>query len=291
MLVAPAGSGVFPAFRVRFFSVSSPGSQTGAIRVESGGCTRLDEACLQGGPGTAGEAAARVSVVLALSSALTTPPSAAMTVRGDFGANANTTLINVDNNQGGVTLNAGGDVPTMPILVTVPGTPGDLSMQANDPSLSGQTAEQFFTSLFRMDANTYRSQPAMVRLSGCATDCSAALAQAVQDNPGRPIWVDGDLTLASNATIGDATNPVVIVASGNIDFFPGATVEIFGLVYSQAPDWSNTGGGAVVRGAMVAEGNFGGIGAPTVEYDRAILERLRLLNGSLVRVPGSWRDF
>ncbi len=96
VLAAPAGSGAFPAFRIRFFRVTLP-DQPGAVRIESTGCTRLDDACLQSAQGTAGEAAARVSVVLALSPALTTPPSAAMTVRGAFdAAAANTALINVD---------------------------------------------------------------------------------------------------------------------------------------------------------------------------------------------------
>ncbi len=190
-----------------------------------------------------------------------------------------------------MTLNAGGNAPTpMPNLYTVPGTPGELSVQADDTSLSGQTAAEFFTSFFRMAPATYRSQPVLVTLSGCAVDCSATLAQAVQDNPGRPIWVDGDLALVSDVVLGTALEPVVIGASGNINFL-APSIEIFGLVYSQAPDWNNAGSGAIVHGAMVAEGNFIGSGAPTVEYDREILERLRLLSGSLVRVPGSWRDF
>ena len=29
----------------------------------------------------------------------------------------------------------------------------------------------------------------------------------------------------------------------------------------------------------------------TIEYDPAVLNQLRLASGSLVRVPGSWRDF
>jgi hypothetical protein len=167
-------------------------------------------------------------------------------------------------------------------------------VQRNDAVLAGQDETQFFASLFRMAAATYRSQPAVVTLSGsgCAPDCSDALAAAVRDNPGRPIWVDGDLGLVSNIAggLGSAAAPVVIGASGKINFAATTPIEVFGLVYSQAPVWNNAGSGAVVRGAMVAEGNFGG-GAPTVEYNRDILERLRLLSGSLVRVPGSWRDF
>ncbi len=43
-LSAPSGSGVFPAFRVRF--TANDLSRPGLIRIESNGCTKLDDACL-----------------------------------------------------------------------------------------------------------------------------------------------------------------------------------------------------------------------------------------------------
>jgi hypothetical protein len=42
---------------------------------------------------------------------------------------------------------------------------------------------------------------------------------------------------------------------------------------------------------VVAEDNITGTGATTVTYNADVLRRLRQNTGSLVRLPGSWRDF
>jgi hypothetical protein len=46
-----------------------------------------------------------------------------------------------------------------------------------------------------------------------------------------------------------------------------------------------------VFGAVVAEGALTVAGAPTISFDPAILRTIGLTQGSLVRIPGSWRDF
>jgi len=289
VLAAPSGTGSYPAFRVRFEPVGQPG----AVRVESVGCTRLVEACLSDGQGTAGEAAARVSVVVSISSALATPPAAALTVRGNLNVGASAIrLQNTDHASNGITAHAGGAATmTSPQLTTVPGTPTESSVVDNDASLAALTGAQMFTSTFRMAKPTYKQQAAMVVLDDCATACSAKLAAAVQGYPGRVLWVEGDMTLDADVVLGSATEPVLIVATGNINL-DAASVQIFGLLYSQSADWANDGLGAVtVQGAAVAEGNFNGTGTPTIQYDPVILERLKLGTGTMVRVPGSWRDF
>lgn len=285
-LVAPTGSGVYPAFRVRFEPVGQPG----AVRIESVGCTRLVESCLAAGQGTAGEAAARVSVVVALNSALATPPTAALTARGEVDAASH--LHNTDRTTGGITANAGGSVTLSPAqLTTVPGTPAESSIVESDASLAALTAEQMFTSTFRSAKLAYKQQAAAIVLNDCATACSAKLAEAVQRHPGRVLWVEGDMTLESDVVLGSADEPVLIVATGNINL-DAASAQIFGLLYSQAADWSNAGAGTVtVQGAAVAEGNFFGAGTPAIRYDAEILKRLKQGTGTMVRVPGSWRDF
>ena len=121
------------------------------------------------------------------------------------------------------------------MLTTLPGTPVAASIvdQSNDASLSSLSPQQMFASLFRMAPGTYRMQPAAVRLEDCAVNCSAKLIEAVQANPGSMLWVDGDMTIDSNVTLGSALKPVLIVASGSIRF-DAASVRIYGLVYSQA---------------------------------------------------------
>jgi hypothetical protein len=197
---------------------------------------------------------------------------------------------NTDAASNGLTAHAGGNLPAMPNLLTVPGSPGPLSAIGNDPELAALTPAQMFASVFRMSPDEYRRQPAAVTVDDCAASCSAKLAQAVQDHPGRPIWIDGDATFEADVVLGSALEPVIIVAGGNVQF-AAPSIRINGLLYSRAADWNNTGNGAIVQGAAVAEGNFGGIGAPTFLYEPDILRRLNVSSGSLVRVPGSWRDF
>ena len=287
VLADPGLDGNFPAFRVRFLEVGQPG----LVRVISTGCTRLDDACLNGGQGSAGEAASTVSVVLALSSALASPPSAALTVRGalDVGAAA-IRLVNTDPNTNGLTAAAGG-VITMPaaVLSSAPGSPAELSWLSEDPTLASLDAAHMFTDVFRLSAATYRLQPAARRITDCAAACKDKLADAVQSFPGQVLWVDGDLTIEADVVLGSAAEPVLIVASGNV-VFAAADIRIFGLIYSQAADWNNAGS-ALVQGAAIAEGNFVGNGTPAFQYDADILKRLRLSSGSMVLVPGSWRDF
>ena len=79
----PAGGGVHAGFRICFEAVDPP--QPGVVRVVSTGRTSfVDRPCEERGEGTAGEAAATVSVVVALSSGLAAPPGVALTVRGDL---------------------------------------------------------------------------------------------------------------------------------------------------------------------------------------------------------------
>ena len=288
-LAAPGGTGQYPAFRISFEPVAQPG----AVRVESVGCTRLDENCLSTGQGSGGEAAARVSVVVAINSALATPPVAALTARGNIDVGgALLRLLNMDAASGGITAHAGGTVTVPPAqLRSVPGTPAEASVVDSDANLAALSAEHMFSATFRMAKSRYREQGGAVVLTDCAAACSTKLRDAVQAFPGRVIWVEGDMTIESDVALGSVAEPVLIVSSGNVALDAGS-VQIVGLLYSQAVDWDNAGLGAVtVQGAAVAEGNFIGDGTPLIQYDPAVLKTLRLGTGTMVRVPGSWRDF
>ena len=292
----PAGGGTHPAFRVCFEAVNPP--QPGVVRVVSTGRTTfVDQSCDERGEGTAGEAAATVSVVVALSSALPAPPLAALTAVGNLGVFvppwiAGLTLVNTDPQANGLTANLGGSLtagPFEPVRVTVPGSSVSRSSVDGDARLAGLTAPQLFASVFRMPEDTFKQQPAAVVLEGCASPCSAELQQAVLGNPGRIIWVNGNLALASELDLDAVDPPALIVASGNIDIF--ARARIRGLLVSQG-NLNNYATDTRLHGAVIAAGNVQNF-APgtTIEYDAAVLKQLRLASGSLVRVPGSWRDF
>ena len=297
--VIPAGGGTHPAFRVCFEAVNPP--QPGVVRVVSTGRTAfVDQSCDERGEGIAGEAAASVSVVVALSSALPAPPTAPLTAKGNLSFTGTTvTLVNMDPHANGLATHIGGLLsPTVGSLTrhTLPGTP---SSDLVDPQLAALTPVQLFTSLFRMPLTTYKRQPAIVPVD-CTSDCANRLLQAVQSNPGRIVWIDGDLNLSStNIDLGTDDAPALVVVNGDIVLT--GNVNIVGLLYSQG-NISIVGTNMQVRGAVVAGGNISRVGTTTtVEYNPAhltqpavippVLTHLRLASGSLVRVPGSWRDF
>jgi hypothetical protein len=290
VLDAPAGAGVFPAFRIRFSAVTG---QPGMVRIESNGCTRLDDACLNfPSQGAGSEGRATVTVLAALVSGLASPPAAPLTVRGNVNAAGTLSLsaYNTDVPTGGVTLQAKGSVNTAGFsLFSVPSVPGELSVIDNDHSLPG-TADRMFSSVFNIWPDTYRQQPAAVTLDCGPTGCSASTVRdAVALNPGRVIWLQGDLALDSAGDIGSADEPVLLVVNGSL-IATGSLSHVYGLVYVRTSDWVSSGS-AQVHGAIIADGNLAGAGSPVLVYDAAILKKLRLATGSFVRVPGSWKDF
>ena len=314
----PADGAVHPAFRVCFEKIGPPTGaplQPGTVRVVSTGRTAfVDEPCNAPVEGTDGEAAASVSVVVALSSALPVPPAAAATAGRDLTMPAGmttATLINTDALTNGLTAHIGRTRDLSgATLVTLPGTPSQ-SSSVVDTKLGtlASTAPvplELFRAQFRMPAPTYKGQPATVFVD-CSSDCANRVNEAVQGNPGRIVWVGGSGGSSGNASLSGASlnlgsddEPAMLVVDGDIDF-NGSTVNIVGMVYSQQDILFN-GATVNVRGAVMAARDIVANGSTvTVDYNPAhptqptlippVLTHLRLASGSLVRVPGSWRDF
>ena len=300
-LTAPTGTGVFPAFRVRF--TANDLTRPGLIRIESNGCTKLVDACLDH-PATAQnlEGRANVATIVALTSALPTPPGAALSVLGSAAPGSTLTLYNTDPDLGGITVQAGGSVDTGTwTLRSLPGTPGSASVAQNDATLNALSAapDRAFASVFSMWPATYRTQQAAVVVVCPLAGCRAELATAVAMNPDRVIW----------ATTTNVTDPIVLQSAGTIGSAPGATVagpavivfdrpvnvtaagvSIFGFVYSRGGDWQGTNP-VEIQGAAFVGGDLASTANATVVMNSAVLKSLRLRSGSFVRAPGGWDDF
>ncbi len=285
-LTVPTGAGTFPAFRLRFELGTAPG----LVRIVSVGCTAASDGCLNTGRGTAGDASSTVSALLALAPSMPTSPAAPLTVRGNLDVGAYPLhLANADAATNGITINAGGTV-TAPNadLESVPGTPTGASIVDGDASLAGLTADRMFATFFGVARDTFKRQPSTVVVD-CTGGCGTRLRDAVDRNPGRPVWINGDLDIDSDIVIGSADSPVLLVATGSINLSaPGA--RVVGIVYSQAADWASTGSGTI-QGAAMAEGNLTGSTAPAIVFDPAVVNRVRLNYGPLIRAPGGWKDF
>lgn len=308
---AGLGSGIYPAFRIRF--VSTNVIRPGVIGIESQGCTRLDIACL-GFPATALESEGRalVTAFIGLKPALATPPAAALTVLGNVNV-AGAAIVrayNTEPNRGGLALHAGNPAiapAVVPPVIDVTGanfdlrgpvgTPPSSAAVLTDPSLTELTAvsNRVFPIILGTWPNTYRDQPAVIQFTCPAVNCRAALADRLALNPGRIFWIQGDLTLDSAGDVGSLPNPAnpavagpaMLVVTGRVLFTtPG--VSVFGFVYSQNGAWQGAG---QIQGAAFVEGDLGAAAAPTVNLVGSVMDAMRMQSGSFVRIPGSWKDF
>ena len=315
-LVAPAGTGIFPAFWISFNTVGV--SRPGVVQIIANGCTRVDAACLSSSANTSNvEGRALVTALVALKGAVATPPVAAMTVFGDVRARAaidpQLNVFNTDIDRGSVTIQASGVVNlNRVVLGSAPGTPGSASIIPSDSQMTETLDplpqrlinegrgpyDRAFVSTFGIWPNTVRWQPGAVRMNCPAAGCRAALSNAVALNPDRVIWVEGDLTLETAGDIGSLPNPVdpndptvpgpaVVIATGNL-VVPVGGVRLFGLVYTRSGNWT---GGGEIEGAAITERDLAVTAGQTVAFNGALLDILRLRAGSFVRVPGGWRDF
>ena len=293
---APVLAGDGPAFRVRFLQLPAP--RAGTIRVEARGCTSVDIQCLTFPAPHATECRGTACAVVSLFSGLKAPPTAAITARGTVAVVGGAVLTAVNSSAvgSGISIHAVGPFDTTGMtLVGRPGSPANLSMVDGGASLSAPsfTPDRMFAGFFGLLPATYQEQPGAVVVD-CGGGClwTADVRDVVRDNPGRVIWLTGnmDFDAAGNAcfdAVANLPDPCVIVSTGNITF--SAATTVYGLIYSHAATWATAGAGTI-RGAAGASGAIAVNGSPTVVFDAELLTRLRYTSGSFARVPGSWKD-
>jgi hypothetical protein len=191
---------------------------------------------------------------------------------------------------GGITVQAGGTVQGSAMsLRGLPGTPASKTVVTNDPLLSAadMTADRMFVQPFNLTPANFQQQPALATLTCSGSACTDSQVRDLMAlNPGQPVWVNGDLSVQGD--IGTAAAPVLLVVAGDLKF-NGVSPTIYGAVYLRTPAWTSAGTGTV-QGAVIAEGSVGGSGNLTLIHDSAVLAKVRNTVGSLVRVPGSWKD-
>ncbi|NWG73627.1 MAG: hypothetical protein HXY24_03305 [Rubrivivax sp.] len=310
---ATVGGANEPRFRVRFRAVAG---DPWAVEVQSFGCTGAD--CVPGGASTA-DAVAVVSAVYKMRPAYPNAPNAGLITGALALPGGNMRVVNTDPESNGITINAGTtvDLGGSSGVVTIPGTPPNASVLDNDPSLSelstrDGTGDLFFSTFFGQTMEQYKSDPTTFVLSGSCSgrtlcsacsagnDCARKLADAY-DRGYRRFWSDLDLafttstlpstTVAADGTklIGTPERPVSIATSANIEL--RAKVTAYGMFYSNRADWDYEGSGASkVFGAFVARSDFNkGAGGLDLVYDPNLF-RPTNARGTMIRVPGSWRD-
>lgn len=301
VLSAPAGNEIAPAFRVRMRALNASPARPGLLRLDVVGCTRLDDACLGlGGASLVNEGRTVVGSVAMLSGRAVVMPRAALTARGAVSA-ASLSVSNVRVADGGITVHASGTIDPGLSLTTLSGNalsgstiPGDSVLDV--PELAPFNAGQrFFASMFMLTPERWVQLPAVFTLNCGLGGCSAAeLRDAIAANPGRPLWINGSVSIDSSGDIGTATAPVLLVIdNGGLDFST-PSVTLHGLVLMRPTDpvtgWVTSGSGRI-HGAVVVDGAVTGTGTLSIEYNGEVLAALRATVGNFSRVPGSWRDW
>jgi len=276
-----------PTFTVSFAQVSG---QPTMVEITSMGCTSPDQPCVPGSASTA-DSTATVRQIFKIQPGLATPPAAPLSAKGnvDFGSNA-ITVTNTDPGTNGITINAGGTITGAndSTVKTLPGTPNGASLVGSDPSLSSLTDDQMFQTFFGQSKSDFKAASSTTQFT-CSAGCTAGFESLVNSGA-NVIWVDGDLDITSNATIGTADKPVIIVVDGNAHL--NGNLVIYGVVYSTNITWDNTGGGgAKIIGAAISEGNFTTTGTPDPTYSADVMNKLKTTTGQFAKVLGSWRDF
>jgi Tfp pilus assembly protein PilX len=279
-VTAPAVGGYKPSFAVAFVTNST----TRSVDLVSYGCTSPITSSVCSGDG-----AATVRVTMANVSALATAPGAPLTARGSVSiGNAALGVQNGDPSTAGVTVNAGMGIDASNLRITsTPGTPPLTTLVGNDDSLRNSSEEQMFQTFFGQPKDTWRDSVADVRITCPCTETTIENALA---NNYRKLWLDGNLVTNSNSTLGSVNDPFILIVNGTIEM--RGDIAMYGVAYSTAMTWNNTGGGnALLVGAAISEGNYTGNGTPDYFYDPRVMNNLTDIPGRFVRVPGSWRDF
>jgi hypothetical protein len=279
----PPANGFQPSFAVVFEATGA----TNSVRVTSYGCTSPITSTTCNGDG-----AARVSVALGGISGMSTPPGAPLTARGRVNiGNAALGVANGDPSTNGITINAGMGIDASNArITTVPGTPPQTTLVGNDSSLRNTTEDQMFSTFFGMSKDAYQNLPSVRRIVCPSNGCTETTLSNAYNEGVRQFWLEGNLSMNANLTIGSDSDPMLVAVNGNIEM--RGDLRLFGVFYSTGITWDNTGGGgALLQGAAISEGNYTGNGTPDYFYDPRVLRRLRYDLVSFVRVPGSWRDF
>ncbi|MFW9611874.1 MAG: hypothetical protein ACMV0J_06755, partial [Fluviibacter sp.] len=117
----------------------------------------------------------------------------------------------------------------------------------------------------------------------CGGECGNALAAAGS----QVIWIDGNARISSG-TIGSATAPVVLIASGPLELTGSA--RITGVLYSMAPTTRLAFVQGRLEGAAIAEQDLVIENTGTYTYHPTALQAAQTHLGRFVSAPGRWSD-
>lgn len=288
-----SGTAMTPSFGITIQPIKYPSpAGAGTIQLTSMGCTdSVVSSCIGADVNSkASQGASLQRALVALVSAVRSPPAAPLVVKGDVRViGIGLGLHNTDPRSAGLLYDVKGAVSGFndSRLNSVPGTSPSLARIANDNTLPADGVE-FFRMFMGAVPDRYELHPSLRKVT-CSNDCGGTLATAYTAGK-RIIWVDGDMAIQSNQTLGSPSDPVVIIADGDV-VLDGA-FRLYGILVARGHvNWTNTSAASsLIVGMLLAEGDVDTNGSMDIVYQPAIADQLRNRVGSFVRVPGGWTD-
>lgn len=290
---AVAGGEQSPSFGITFVE---SGSRGGTLKLRMVGCsTSAVDTCITGDLAEVSNQQVSknvLSAVIGLVSAVRTPPATPLVVRGAVDSTGEGLgLHNADPRSTGMLATLGGSWTGMidGRLESVPGTLAAQTVIQGDTTLQNTAdAEAVFRMFMGASSTRFQQHPSLRTLS-CSGDCSDALDKAYKAGQ-RMVWVEGKLGLGSNKVIGSISDPMLVVASGDVALdgpfqFNGMLVTLGGLAWTNA-----SGAPSVINGVVLVGGAMRTEGRMDIVYQQIVADNLRNRMGSYVRVPGGWRD-
>lgn len=278
-----------PSFQISLQRLVRPG----AVRLTVHACSHPLGQC---SPGQTDAAQASVEQDLALYSALRSMPRAALTASGpilfDDLANPSIALPVVRN---------ASDMPATLIVQTGAGISGNHEgldggpgidpasmVRTHQPQLLASKHDTLFQHQFGVPSASYSRQAAMRQLTCQAKqDCSATLNQAQREGA-RLMHVQGSALLHEPLELGNDSRPVILYVDGDLRLEGAARLNGL-LVVNGTFEWINTPGQeSRIEGAVICFGHVALRGPLRLDYSPALLQRLRLQQGTFVQLPGGW---
>lgn len=275
----------------------SPNTHQGSFRVSAQGCTdssvdscadnRSDARSLQ----TLGASVQWASI--ALISAVPTPPSSPLTVKGVLttAGTGGLGLHNTDPGSAGTLVVSGGSAPALvdSRMDSVPGTPTSQARSFDNPDLQAMSNRRFFQLHMGMTSSRYRNHPSLREVSCGAGDCGPALLAAYNAGS-RVLWVQGPMNISSNVVLGTLSNPVLVVVDGTVAL--SGPMQLTGMLVSTGDlAWVNTGGlTSMITGMVLVQGDMTATGSMDIRYLQSVANQLRNRVGSYAKISGGWID-
>lgn len=293
--VAALGTAVAPSFTVAFEAVATDPE---SVKVTAYGCNAQADACSSTNF-AASDGNARLTVILKMRPVLRAVPSSPLTCGTSCDLGGSYNIVNADIATNGILVNAGTTITSGNGVsaTTLQGQPVSNAMVGNDQSLlslasndSTCSNSNMFNAYFGSSIEQYRDLPSTKRLScGSAANCRSVLQGAYNDG-WRSFYMDTDLHLSGNDTYGSQSDPITLVTPNAVDLNGGNV--FYGLIFSNSAQSDDLGtGNARIYGAQISCRGYQNNGNGTLTYDPDALKNARRLTATMVRVPGSWRDF